>query len=184
MAQPLFLPSRRIVLAAWILLGLVLALAFTPAVIGSFLGDDYVGEADTVIAREPALVWAAVVDAQRYPVNSSAVLRVLDLDDEDGMPCWEEEMNRSSSVVCVRAREEARREVREVVSLEGDMVAQWVLELEPVERGTALHLRQDVHVDSTGLFGAHLRFALSFLDNAEVAPSLYLERLRRELEAE
>ena len=178
------MPGRRIVIAAWVMLFIVLGASMTPVVVGSFLGDDYAGVVEVEIAREPEAVWARVNDHATYPVNSSAVLRVLDLPEEEGLPVWEEEMSKNSATVRTLELDAPRRVVRDVISLDGLMQARWVLELEPTAEGTRARLAQDVHIDATGMIGAHLRFVMEYMDNAVVGPTLYLERLREELEAE
>lgn len=182
MARVPQLPGRRIVIAAWVMLLLVLGLSLTPVVVGSFLGDDYSAQVDVTIARPPGAVWERVVDPASYPVNSSAVLRVLDLGDEGGLPVWEEEMSKNSATVRTLELEAPRRAVREITSLDGLMRSRWTLTLEPTEVGTRARVEQDVHIDATGMIGAHLRFVMRFMDNAAVGPTLYLERLRAELE--
>jgi hypothetical protein len=178
------LPGRRVVIALWAVLLLFLGLSVTPWIVGSFLGDEYTGEQSSVIARSPAEVWERVMDHERYPVNSTAVMRVLELESENGLPAWEEEMNRNSALIWSLALDEERRVQREMKSLDGQMVTLWDLSLEPVSGGTRVVLRQDVTISAIGMIGAHLRFVMRFMNNAEVGPRLYLARLKQELEAE
>jgi hypothetical protein len=176
------MPGRRIVITLWTLLFLVIGLLCTPLLIGPFLGDDYVGEQRVVIASSPNEVWARVIDHQRYPINSSAVLRVVDLDSELGLPAWEEEMSVNSATVRTVEMTSEERVVREVTSIDGLMVARWVLELQGIDGGCEVVVHQDVKVSATGMFGSRLRFVMRFMNNAEVGPRLYLDRLSAELE--
>ena len=177
------LPGRRVVIALWAVLLLFLGLSVTPWIVGSFLGDDYSGEQQVEISRSVSEVWQAVMDHERYPVNSTAVLRVIELESGSDLPAWEEEMNRNAALVETLELEEPRRVVRQMRSLDGLMVTTWELTLEPVGEATRVAVRQDVSISATGMIGAHLRFVMRFMNNAEVGPGLYLARLEQELEA-
>ncbi len=178
------MPGRRLVIALWAALVLVIALTLTPWAVGSFLGDDYASELRVHIHRDPSTVWASVLDYERNPINSSAVLRVVNLESEDGLPAWEEEMSQNSATVQTVELLEGRRVVREMVSFDGLMQTRWELELSEVDGGCELRLHQEVHVSATGMIGAHLRFVLRFMNNVETGPRLYLERLSQELDAQ
>ncbi len=178
------LPGRRVVIALWAVLLLFLALSVTPWIVGSFLGDDYAGEQEVLISSAPAEVWARVMDHERYPINSSAVLRVVELESASELPAWEEEMNRNSAMVQTVALDEQRSVLREMTSLDGLMVSRWELSLEPAAEATRVVVRQDVSISATGMIGAHLRFVMRYMNNADVGPGLYLARLKQELEAE
>ena len=178
------MPGRRIVVVLWGLLLLVLVLSVTPWAVGSFLGDDYRAEQRIVIARPAASVWQAVMDHERFPIYSSATLRIIDLRDESGLPGWEEELKDNTALVRTIFVLPGTRVEREVTGLGGLMVTRWILELGEIEGRSELRVQQEIHISASGMLGAHLRFVMRFMKSAEVGPRLYLAGLKVDLEKE
>lgn len=175
-------PRRRLVVVLWTVLGIVLLLLLTPAVVGSFVDRVFEGSASVRIARDAPAVWDEVADVGRHPVHGVQTLSVAELDPIDGLPAWEERMQRRTVLVTTVRSEPPTTLVRRSENPDDGIALDWTLRIEPVEGGCDVRLDERIEVLAGGWFGTNVRFWMLLLGEAERGASGYLGELARSLD--
>lgn len=162
----------------WVPMLVLLVMILAAAGVGFLLPAEYDGAYSLVLPQPPETVWRAVRDFERYPCGAASVRAIERLPDRSGLPCWREDLGRTSFEVCTVEVVEGRRIVRELRDLTVPMQARFTIELRPHGEGTRIEVAQHLAIAGGTWHVPFFRLTMHFLQGARRGAQVYLERLR------
>ncbi len=164
----------------WMILGGLIGLVLVLFAIGWMLPAHYSSGASAVLPAPPEAVWGMLIDHERTPCSSHMCKGIERLPDQNGAPCWREDIGSSAITVRSVEQEPPRRIVRELEDSVVPMRARWELELEPVAAGTAVSVQQTGTIERGTWHVPLFRIAIH-LGAARAGMKAYLRRLATNL---
>lgn len=151
-----------------ILVGALLLLAATPFLVGRFLSEDYHGRVTAVFEAPPDAVWSALADYRTTPVTGSMWKATREVESENGLPAWIEDMGSSSVTVRTETAEAPSALVRRYADSVVPMTARVEFALESGDdAGTRVTGFNHMHVADGTWHVPLFRFLLTVTNGAD-----------------
>lgn len=163
----------------WVIAIVLLILAAPVAVylIGTFQPGVFRGEASGVVSAPPETVFRDVLDLERFPLSGSMLKSRETLPETDGKRRWKEDIGLSQIVGAVAESEEPRRIVFDLEDEKVGMTSHWVVNLEPADGGTKVHIEQTGLIRLGSFHAPMFRFIMRLGGGAKTGPQDLIKRL-------
>ncbi len=170
----------------WLLVAgvLLVLLLISPIVVGKFLPEDYHGRVSATYAASPAEVWAALEDHERTPITGSMWRGTEEIESENGLPAWVEDMGSSKATIRTVEREMQERLVRDYSDSVVPMTARVELSLEETDAGTRVTGVNHMVIRDGTWHVPIFRFIMTVTGGADRSLKDYFGGIGRAVEAE
>ncbi len=175
----------------WIVIGALAALIIVPVVIGLFLPEVYVGQADRRFEWTPEEVWAAIHDAAKNPVSGRQCRGVESAGDsvelpsgpndrdESSLPNWIEDMGSTKITVTTIESDRPKRVVRHFKDSVVPMTAESIITIEADGGATKVTVENTITIKRGTWHVPIFRFMMTIMNGARRGCSDYLKNLKR-----